>query len=146
MKTLKLGAIENRLVAGPGYLERHGAPQAPRDLADHRCIIDTNRQRAQNWVFRADGHSVEIGVSGGFQVNSARVARDLAIADRGISYCPKFVLGDALDTGRLVRLLPGQEGPPHDLVAAYLEGRTLPRRVRALIDFAQADIRTAGLL
>lgn len=146
MKLARLGEIENRLVASPDYIARHGAPQRPEDLGGHDCIVDTNRRRPSHWAFRHAGRPVEVAVSGGFSVNSAHVARDLAMAGRGVAYCPRFVLGRAIEDGRLVRLLEGQEGPAHPLSAAYLEGRTLPRKVRALIDFARVDIRSAGVL
>jgi len=38
---------------------------------------------------------------------------------------------------------PGEVSP---LSAVYLEGRVLPRKVRALIDFAADDIRAADIL
>lgn len=146
VKVRKLGLIESRLVASPDYLARHGTPRHPEDLFSHACLVDTNRQNPTVWTFGTGAQAVDIRVTSRFQVNSAHIARDLAIAGRGIAYCPNFVLGTALEDGRLVRLLEGHEGPPHQLSAIYLEGRTLPRKVRALIDFAQKDIRTAGIL
>ncbi|MCC6623040.1 MAG: LysR family transcriptional regulator [Deltaproteobacteria bacterium] len=34
-----LGRVPVRLVASPGYLERHGAPARPADVRDHPCIV-----------------------------------------------------------------------------------------------------------
>ncbi|CAN0587526.1 unnamed protein product, partial [Ectocarpus sp. 12 AP-2014] len=105
MKVRKLGDIDQRLVAGPGYLKRNGRPRRPEDLAAHRCIIDRNRRASNLWGLQDGGGPVEVRVTSRFQVNSAHVARDLAIADRGIAYLPGFVLGAALEDGRLVRVL-----------------------------------------
>jgi len=80
-----------------------------------------------------------------FRVNSAQVARDLAVAGHGIAFCPVFVLGDDLETGRLEPLLPDYDSPRRAISAVWLEGRTLPRKVRSLIDFAVEDARAAGL-
>lgn len=59
---------------------------------------------------------------------------------------PNFALGNAVETGELVRLLEtfGTETGPFG--AVYLEGRNLPRKVRALIDFAVNDMKSEKLL
>ena len=44
-------------------------------------------------------------------------------------------LGDDLDRGRLVRVLPDFHGPRLDIHAVYLPQRRLTRRARALLDF-----------
>ena len=76
-----------------------------------------------------------------FHVNSARVARDLAVAGAGLTQVPDFVLDEAIATGQLVPVLTEFEGPGHVLSAVWLEGARLPRKLRALIDFAEADLR-----
>ncbi|MEG6509506.1 LysR family transcriptional regulator [Methyloligella sp. 2.7D] len=146
LKRRKLGAIQSLLVASPDYLSRHPTPKSPEDLIEHICIVDTNRTNARRWVFRKGEEETAVSVPTRFLVNSARVTRDLALAGHGIAYPPHFVLGDDLEAGRLVRLLPDYESPLHPLSAVYLEGRTLPRKVRALIDFAYEDIRRSGLV
>lgn len=145
LKRRRLGAIRSVLVASPDYLARHGAPAHPADLAQHACIIDTNRADPLRWQFLWAGEALRVTVASRFLVNSAQVARDLALRGQGIAYCPVFVLDDDLAAGRLVRLLPGCEGPPHPLSAVYPGGRSLPRKLRALIDFALADLRARGL-
>jgi len=142
LKLRRLGEIEGILVAAPDYLARAGTPAAIRDLAHHACIIDTNRRQPTRWAFDS-GESV--AVTGRFFVNSAQVARDLAVAGEGIAFCPRFVLGDALATGRLVQVLPGVASGKTPLNAVWLEGRTLPRKLRAFIDFARADLRAQGI-
>nr|WP_319248927.1 LysR family transcriptional regulator [uncultured Celeribacter sp.] len=144
LKARKLGEIHALLVAAPAYLAQHGAPADLSALAAHACIVDTNRRTPSRWGFLQDGEEVTVQVPSRFMVNSARVARDLAVAGQGVAYCPRFVLGDDLETGRLVELLPEQARPSHPISAVYLEGRTLPRKVRALIDFAVKDMRQAG--
>ncbi|WP_108259204.1 LysR family transcriptional regulator [Mangrovicoccus ximenensis] len=135
----RLGQIGSRLVAAPAYLERHGMPAHPRDLAAHRCIVDTNRRAADRWVLHgSDGEHV-IHATGHLFANSARVVRDLAISGQGIAFLPDFVLPEALEAGELVPLLDGYAGETIPVSAVWLEGRSLPRKVRALVDFARRD-------
>ena len=56
------------------------------------------------------------------------------------------VLIEALAAGLVVPVLPDHAGETSALSAVYLEGRVLPRKVRALIDFAAEDIKAADLL
>ncbi|MCA1335845.1 LysR family transcriptional regulator [Pseudooceanicola marinus] len=143
LKRRRLGQIGSLAVAAPAYLEEHGTPETPQDLAGHQCIADTNRADPARWVFLHEGQEVVAPIASRFLVNSARAARDMAEAGRGIAYCPRFILTQALEAGRLVPLLPGYEGLPHPLHVAYLEGRALPPKLRALIDFAVKDVHQA---
>ncbi|WP_258953919.1 LysR substrate-binding domain-containing protein, partial [Cognatishimia activa] len=64
----------------------------------------------------------------------------------GVAYTPRFALGDYLEEARLLPLLTEYSGEASELGAVYLEGRTLPNKVRALIDFVADDIRTTNIL
>ena len=146
LKARKLGSFRSVLVASPAYLARCGAPGAPADLAGHDCIIDTNRRTPRRWRLGPEDAADAVAVQGRFQVNSARAAVDLATKGLGIAYVPRFALTKALTSGALVPLLADHAGEAGTLSAVYLEGRVLPRKVRALIDFAVEDIRVAGIL
>lgn len=146
LKVRKLGGIYARVVASPEYLREHGAPDTPADLVKHTCIVDSNRTNPYRWRLFRDGTEVSTTVSSRFMVNSAQVARDLAIAGLGIAYSPDFVLHDALADGRLVQLLPDYEGVTVPLSIVYLEGRALPRKLRALIDFAAQEAKESPLV
>jgi DNA-binding transcriptional LysR family regulator len=146
LKARKLGGFSSHLVASPEYLARRGSPLEPAELAGHDCIIDTNRRNPRRWSFGIGADETSVTVQGRFQVNSARAAIELAIKGRGLAYAPRFVLREALADGLVVPVLPDLAGETGALSAVYLEGRVLPRKVRALIDFAAEDIKAADLL
>ena len=141
LKARRLCRIGMKLVASPGYVAARGAPGSPAALSAHACIHDSN-QRSPRWRFGAAGAPQEVRIDSRFAVNSARVARDMALAGRGIAYCPEFVVTADIEAGRLVEVLAEEEKPAHDLHAVYLEGAILPRKVRALVDFAAEDVKT----
>lgn len=145
LKVRRLGEVESLLVAAPSYLRAHGAPQSPSDLSDHALIVDTNRRAPLRWDLSKGGETRVHHVSSRFLVNSAQVTRDLAVQGQGIAYCPRFVLGDDLEAGRLVRVLTDHTGERYALSVVYLEGRALPRKLRALIDFALRDVRSSRI-
>lgn len=146
LKARRMGAFRSLIVASPDYIRAHGAPERPEDLERHSCIVDTNRQVPRRWVFRQDDLEHVAHVQGRFHVNSARAAVELASAGLGIAYAPRFALCEALDAGRLVPVMEAFTGDTATISAVYLEGRALPRKIRALIDFALADIGTAEIL
>jgi DNA-binding transcriptional LysR family regulator len=146
MKTRKLGTFRSTLVASTAFLERYGTPQHPSDLSQLPCIIDNNRLTPKRWTFTKGTEAFDAPVQGRFQVNSARAGVELALQGVGIAYPPRFAIGSAIESGGLVPLLKDYDVESGPISAVYLEGRTLPRKVRALIDFAVEDIKNAGIL
>jgi len=138
LKVRKLGMITSQVVASPEYLEKHGIPRTPEELDHHLCIIDSNR-RDLRWVFNDGQKEIIINPTRRFMVNSARVARDWAIDGNGIVLCPDFIMTQDIAAGRLVPILEGYQTRTHTFNVIYLEGHILPRKVRALIDFARED-------
>lgn len=146
LKVRRLGEFRSVLVASPDYLEQHGTPAAPEELSEHACIVDTNRRNPRHWMFLKDGTETVVTVKGRFQVNSASAAIALATKGLGIAYVPSFALTDALAEGHVVTLLNETRSESSPIGAVYLEGRTLPRKVRALIDFALDDVRATNMM
>jgi DNA-binding transcriptional LysR family regulator len=57
------------------------------------------------------------------------------LAGLGVGLVPAYVAADDLRRGRLVPLLRDFRAPEGTIHLVYLPNRTLPRRVRVLIDF-----------
>ncbi|MGN6455030.1 MAG: LysR family transcriptional regulator, partial [Achromobacter mucicolens] len=56
-----LGTARGTLVASPGYLQRHGAPDTPQDLASHVTLSFSDPQNEVRWPLRNDkGEEVHI--------------------------------------------------------------------------------------
>ncbi len=146
LKSRKLAVFQTQVVASPAYLDQHGTPLTPQDLKAHECILDTNRRNPRRWSFHRDGAEQTVQVPGRFHVNSARAAAKLAVQGLGIAHIPRFAIGDFLKDGELRPLLTGYQGQGGPVTAVYLEGRTLPRKIRALIDFAVEDMQGAQML
>lgn len=146
LKVRRLGSFRSIVVASPDYIARNGVPEIPAELAQHACIVDTNRRNARRWVFKDNDAKTGVAVSSRFEVNSARAAIELAVQGLGIAYTPRFALGSDFEEGRLLPLLEDYSGEAGELGAVYLEGRTLPRKVRALVDFVAKDIRSSNIL
>ncbi|KND17267.1 hypothetical protein ADZ37_19345 [Pannonibacter phragmitetus] len=136
----KLGQTSLLLVASPGHLDRAGRPESRDDLARHPCIRDTNMRGDGAWPLTEGGQMHRIAVSGPYLVNSARLARDLAVEGEGVALCPDYMVQADLDAGRLEHVLPQVCGPQLDIHAVYIGQRRLARRTRAFLDFLVREI------
>jgi len=123
------------LCAAPEYLKKHGTPQQPEDLKDHRYLhysyTDMDRKEAVYPWLRA---KVEQG-SGEFHSNNGDVIVDAAIAGAGLALQPTFIASDAICRGKLSIVLAEYEPEPLGLYVVYAHRKLLANKVRCFIDF-----------
>jgi DNA-binding transcriptional LysR family regulator len=67
--------------------------------------------------------------------NNGDLLRHSALAGMGIMIRPSFSLGDDLESGRLVRLLPHHHLGKLSVVMVYPSRRLLSAKVRSFVDF-----------
>ncbi len=135
----RLSPIRLVAVAAPAYLERHGTPQAPRDLAAHNCLLYTYAATADEWRFVGpDGGDTVVRVSGRLLANSGDVLLAAAVDGLGIALAPTFIAGEHVQAGKLVTLLPGFATPEGALYAVYPPSRHLSAKLRSFVDFLAA--------
>ena len=132
----KLCSVRIVVVGAPAYIEKHGAPDAPEDLARHSCIIDTNFREPNRWPFRTGGGVAEpVSVHGRIRYSNAEACVQAAALGLGLACVPAFVAGEALRFGTLVRLLAAFETDPYDVHVLYPHSRHLAAKVRLLVEF-----------
>ncbi|HXY98907.1 MAG TPA: LysR family transcriptional regulator [Stellaceae bacterium] len=135
----RLAPIRLVACAAPAYLARHGAPRAPKDLAEHRCLLYTYASTADEWRFIGpDGEDAVVRVSGRLLANSGDIIVAAALDGLGIALTPTFMAGEHVQAGKLVTLLPGYAAPEAALYAVYPPGRHLSAKLRSFIDFLVA--------
>jgi DNA-binding transcriptional LysR family regulator len=125
----------------PSYFEKHGKPRTPADLAAHNCltVAGTGSSYYRGWhLMAADGTALNISPVGNLRTNSGAVLIVAAIAGHGLACLPTYLVGDALQSGRLVTVLDDYMAPPLPLRALYPHNRYLSAKVRAFVDFLAA--------
>lgn len=130
-----LATVERFLVAAPAYCARRGVPALPADLAGHDLIRFAWTPGTSIELFRA-GERVKVSVAGRFRANNALAIREALAMGNGIGICPDWLVRDLLDSGALVRILPGWSAPPQDLYLLTPSRRYQPLRTRMFVDFA----------
>jgi DNA-binding transcriptional LysR family regulator len=137
----KLADVRVVLCASPRYLERHGAPQSPQDLAKHSCLSYSLSITRNEWRFgEGSGTPETVPVSGRCVANNGDVLRVLALKGEGIIRVPSYVVEEDIAAGRLVRLMPQYESLEMPVSAVYTPGRFLSAKVRAFVDFVAAHL------
>ncbi|MBY4895946.1 LysR family transcriptional regulator [Cupriavidus sp. AU9028] len=134
-----IGAFRRRVVAAPGYLERHGTPGHPLELGGHRCLRYSYGGRDQSWRFRLGDDTVSVPVRGALRSNNMEVLHDVARAGHGIALLPDWIADAGIAAGNLQPLFDNWSVEPGDTSAAihalYLPNQRGSRRINAFLDF-----------
>jgi DNA-binding transcriptional LysR family regulator len=138
------GAFGRTLVAAPIYLERHGAPDRPSDLAGHICIIHESAPDSALWQLEGPDGPEEIRVSSPFRANNAEVVHRAVLAGYGISMVPEALIVDDIRAARLYRLLPKYKTVRQPAYVLYPSRRHLAPRTRVVIDFLIEQVGEAA--
>ncbi|WP_052121113.1 LysR family transcriptional regulator [Inquilinus limosus] len=129
------------LVAAPAYLECHGAPQAPGDLAGHRCLVHTGKSPTGIWRFQRDGDAFQVHVTGPFWSNFGEAIRSAALMGEGISMHPTYMVDDDIRAGRLRQVMTDFTPTELEIRAVYPR-RDLPLRATLFLDHLRDWLRT----
>lgn len=136
-----VGSFGRIAVASAAYLEKHGAPSRPEDLAKHACIIHDIGPDSGRWRFGPSEKPVEVAVSGPLRANSSTVVQHAALKGLGIARLSELQAADDLRAARLYRLLPDYQPERFQVHIVYPSRRHLPPRVRVTIDFLVEQAR-----
>ncbi|OYY08185.1 MAG: LysR family transcriptional regulator [Rhizobiales bacterium 35-68-8] len=128
-------------VCSAAYLDRHGAPAHPRELAAHRCIgwRPAPRVAPYRWEFAEDGQEFAVAVAPEITTNDMALMIKLAIAGAGITFGMEDTFRTAIARGELVPVL--QDYCPHfaGFYLYYPNRRNLAPKLRALIAHLRAS-------
>ena len=143
-----VGSATWRLCASPAYLQAHGVPQSPDELAAHDCLTLGETPQDRRWrLLAADGSRSTVEVRGRYSVNHAVARHDAALQSLGIATLPDFIAAQALRRGALRPVLPDWTHDDHAYAGTvwllYPPNRFLPPKLRVLIDHLAAHLGNA---
>lgn len=124
--------------AGRDYVEKHGAPEQPPDLARHSCLVSLLYGTV--WHFYGESGDLAINVLPRLSVNDTIVLREAVRRNLGIAVLPTSLVEEDLQAGRLLPLLPGWRPPPLWLKALVPSRKAVKPSVQALLDFLRARL------
>jgi DNA-binding transcriptional LysR family regulator len=130
----KLAESRRVTVANPAYLNEHGRPEKPQDLARHNCMVYSGVNDGKAWSYRINGRKHLQPVAGRFSSDNGTLLLDAALRDCGITVLPSFIVGNHVNSGELEILLEEYEEEPMLIQAVYVPQRHLSARTRKFID------------
>ncbi|WP_111642272.1 LysR family transcriptional regulator [Marinimicrobium alkaliphilum] len=128
----RIAPVRMVLCASPAYLAARGTPDSLAALKAHRFLRYSYMDESEpllKWL------ASETDEQAGLVTNNGDVLTRLAEADAGLVLQPTFIVGPAIEAGRLRVLLPEHEPEPLALYAVYAHRRMLATKVRAFVDF-----------
>jgi DNA-binding transcriptional LysR family regulator len=135
----KLFETRTVTVAAPSYVEKHGRPTRPSELADHACIQVRNSLTGEplgDWQYHQQGSEIQsVKTAGRLLVTEVGTMLGACLAGVGIARVKAIGIRDLLAQGLLVELLPDWHGETFPLYALYPSSHLPAAKVRAFIDF-----------
>lgn len=138
MVAIKLsGLLEMKVVAAPGYLQRHGTPLTPQDLHTHCCLAYRRPTDGSvyRWEFEKDGKALEVAVRGRLLVSDPAILTRVVLDGAGIAYVFAHQVQQHLDDGSLVQVLADWTPAFAGFYLYYPGRRLMTAPLRAFVDF-----------
>jgi DNA-binding transcriptional LysR family regulator len=131
------------LVASPAYLQSHGRPRHPTDLAAHDYLRYASGAADEVTLSGAEG-TLTVPTHSRYRINSAVALLHSVEQGLGITLQPSWMVEHRIQQGQLERVLPDWVGPAQVAHVLYPPRRRQPARVAALLDFLFSALRGGG--
>jgi len=142
----KVGTVHRVLVASPSYLARAPAPRSPSDLAHHTIIVGPAARGSDAWTFTRRSQTSTVRVEGRFILDGGEPATAAAVAGLGILSGGDLGMLAELESGELVRVLPGWDMGSVDISVILPAGRAAKPSAKAFADFIAGEMKDADAL
>jgi DNA-binding transcriptional LysR family regulator len=128
--------------ASPAYLERHGTPEQPADLAvpgahEEVHYVSPGSTRSAPWEWTSGGQRHSLNLPGAVAANNAETYIACALAGLGLIQIPAFDVREHLALGELVEVMPFARAAPMPVHLVYPHRRHLALRVRTFSSWLQ---------
>lgn len=134
-----VGPIHGKLVASPAYVQAHGAPETPQDLAAHEALM----QGTESWQFMQGDQAITVHPRGRFKADNGTALIAAAIAGLGIAWLPDGLTNEHLKSGALVAVMTRYPPPPAGIYVIRPPGQHPSLKVRALTELLIACFEQA---
>ncbi|MFC5551719.1 LysR family transcriptional regulator [Massilia aerilata] len=133
----RVGIINFVTAASPGYLERYGVPQHPRDLERHRCVnyFSAKTGKTYDWDFRRGEERIDIGMRGVIALNDSNAYVQAGLSGLGVIQMTDYLLTQHVAAGRMVQLLADWTSEPLPVHVIYPQNRHLSAKVRVFVEW-----------
>ncbi|GLK79738.1 LysR family transcriptional regulator [Methylopila turkensis] len=126
----RVGPMYGKLVASPGYIKAHGAPETPDEIVEHQALM----QGTETWQFENGNEVVTVHPQGRFKADNGVALAAAAAAGLGVARLPDCVTHDHIVSGELVPIMTRYPPPAAGAYVVRPRGQHPERKVRVLTD------------
>ena len=137
MVAKRIGAMQQVNCASRHYLDLHGRPQTPADLARHYAVnfFSSQSGRDLDWEYEEDGRSRTLAMRSLVSVSGTEAYVASCRAGLGLIQVPHSGIEALLESGELEQVLPRWRPAPLPIAIVYPHTRHLSPRVRVFVDW-----------
>jgi DNA-binding transcriptional LysR family regulator len=126
----RIGPVHGRLLASPAYVQAHGAPETPDDLAAHQALM----QGTEAWQLTDGDKVITVRPQGRFKADNGIALVAAAVAGLGIAYLPDWLTHEHVASGALVPVMTRHPPPPAGAYVVRPPGQHPARKIRVLTE------------
>ncbi|MEJ8810830.1 LysR family transcriptional regulator [Variovorax ureilyticus] len=140
MVARRIGSFKFTTCASPAFLEAHGTPSSPDELAARPTVgmLSARSARAMTFRFFDDKNETELALQHRLVVNDTNSYVAAGVAGLGVIQAPDYAVREAIRAGQLVPLLADWCTPTIPVHVLYAPNRYLSAKVRVFIDWTIA--------
>ena len=143
-----LGDLSLVNCASPSYLQEHGVPEHPKELASGHFLVtyaSPSTGRALPWEYQDEhGQSHAIQVASRVQVNNTESYLACCLAGLGLIQVPRYDVQPLLQSGDLIEVMPDYRPAAMPVSLVYPHRRSRSRRLAIFADWLE-EVMSAHL-
>jgi DNA-binding transcriptional LysR family regulator len=138
-----LGQIHAVLCAAPAYLKRHRAPRTVQELVNHTCLRVINPSTTPHWELTDGKSTYALDPTGSVVGDNPEVVLHGACSGLGIALLPGYAAVDAIQCGKLVRVLPRWRSSAIGVYVLMPSRKFLEAKTRAWLELLRSELPVA---
>ena len=142
LRAIRVGQVRRVVCASPAYLQKHGTPKTPTDLAQHSLVAATALSVGSEWTFSKGQEKIGIRLSPRILVNTNDGALEAAKSGFGLTRLISYQVATELTAGTLETVLTDFEEASLPVHVIHREGRHGSAKVRSFVDLAVEILRS----
>lgn len=156
---IRVGTMENnRLIArklvsyklitcaSPLYLKQHGFPHHPNDLHHHQCLYSNLSSNKNIWTFDNGEERFPIHVKGRLMLDNGQAQVLAAMEGAGIVMQPYPLVSEALENGRLIRVLDQYQTEDIDVYLVYSASQRHTLKFTVFLEYLLSTLPLSKML
>jgi DNA-binding transcriptional LysR family regulator len=145
LTAVRVGHVRRVVCGTPDYFGRHGVPQTPADLAQHKIISIGGVTSTTEWRF-GKGPGEIVRLKPRLFVSNVGAALELARRGWGVTRALSYQVDPELRGGTIRTVLDPFEPERLPVHLVHQEGRRVTAKLRSFLDFARDRLRALPVL